>query len=354
MNLKKKLILIGVSALSIFTLAACSSKDNEDIATMKGGKITVQDFYNQAKSQSANQQLVQQMIIYKVMENAYGDKVSDKKVDAEYKKQAKQYGDQFSSLLKQSGYTKDTYKTLIKQNLAYQAALDANMKITDKDLKTAWESFHPEVEAQIIVAASKDDATKALDRVNGGEDFGTVAKDVSEDTATKKDGGKIKFDSQSTDVPSDVQQAAFKLEDGKVSDVIESNNGYSTSYYIVKMVKNKAKGNSMDPYKKELKTIAQENKRQDSTFVQSVIKKELEKANVKIKDDAFKNVLSDFLGTKSSSSGAATNNSTAATSSTAATESSSAATESTSSTATTESTAASSTAASTTESSSAE
>ena len=47
--MKKKLILAAVSALSVLTLAACSGSSSNEIATMKGGKITVEDFYEQAK-----------------------------------------------------------------------------------------------------------------------------------------------------------------------------------------------------------------------------------------------------------------------------------------------------------------
>lgn len=68
----------------------------------------------------------------------------------------------------------------------------------------------------------------------------------------------MKFDSTTTTVPAEVKEAAFKLKDGQVSDVITSTNAstYTTEYYVVKMVKNQNKGNDMDKYKKELKEIA--------------------------------------------------------------------------------------------------
>ena len=75
---KKSIILAATSALAVLTLAACSGDTNKDIATMKGGTITVSDFYDEAKLESSNQSLVQRMIIYKVFNNKYGDKVTDK------------------------------------------------------------------------------------------------------------------------------------------------------------------------------------------------------------------------------------------------------------------------------------
>ena len=269
---------------------------------MNGGKITVEDFYNEAKKEQSNQSLVRNMIIYKVFENAYGDKVTDKQIDKEYKKQEKQLGDSFESQLQSAGYTKKSYKEYLKQSLAFQEGLKAHVKITDKDIKAAWDSFHPEVTARIILASSEDEAKEIKKQLDDKGDFAKIAKEKSQDSTTKKDGGEIKFDSQSTTVPSEVKEAAFKLKDGEVSDVITAmdSSTYQSSYYIVKMEKNSSKGNDMDKYKKELKQIAEDTKMADQTFSSEVISKELKKANVKIKDDSFENILSDFLTTNSS------------------------------------------------------
>jgi foldase protein PrsA len=303
--MKKKLILAAAGMFSVFALAACSS-GSQDIASMKGSTITVDDFYNQVKSQQSSQQTVQTMIIYKVFEDKYGKDVSDKDVQAEYdksSKNAKDQGQDFSEQLKQNGYTEKSFKALIKQSLAYKAGIKSHIKITDEDLKTAWASFHPEVEAQIIQASSEDDAKAIKKELDNGGDFTKIAKEKSIDETTKKDGGKVKFDSQSETIPAQVQEAAFKLKDGKVSDPIQATDstGYQTTFYIVKMVKNKAKGNDMAPYKKELKKIAETNKENDPEFVNKVISDELKAANVKIKDDAFKDVLASFMQTEDSS-----------------------------------------------------
>lgn len=300
--MKKKILLATAGLLSVIVLGACSGSSNQDIATMKGGKITVEDFYTEAKKEQTNQSLVRNMIIYKVFENAYGDKVTDKQIDKEYNKQAKQLGDSFESQLKSAGYTKKSYKEYLKQSLAFQEGLKAHVKITDKDIKAAWDSFHPEVTARIILASSEDEAKEIKKQLDDKGDFAKIAKEKSQDSTTKEDGGKVKFDSQSTTVPTEVKEAAFKLKDGEVSDVVTAmdSSTYQSSYYIVKMEKTSSKGNDMDKYKKELKQIAEDTKMADQTFSSEVISKELKKANVKIKDDSFENILSDFLTTNSS------------------------------------------------------
>ncbi|MCA5012044.1 MULTISPECIES: peptidylprolyl isomerase [unclassified Enterococcus] len=303
--MKKKLILAAAGLFSVFALAACSSGSKE-IATMKGGTITVDDFYNQVKTSQQSQQDVRNMIIYKVFEEKYGKDVSDKEVQKTYddaKKSAKEQGANFEDQLKQAGYTEKSYKQIIRQNLAYQAGIKAHIKITDEDLKAAWETFHPEVEAQLIQVATEDEAKDIKKQLDDGGDFAKIAKEKSTDTTTKEDGGKVKFDSQSATVPEQVKEAAFKLKDGTVSEPIQATDAttYQSTYYVVKMVKNKEKGNDMAPYKKELKKIAETNKQNDQEFVQKVMSDVLTEANVKIKDDAFKDILAGLIQTENSS-----------------------------------------------------
>ena len=293
--MKKKLILAAAGAMAVFSLAACSS-GSKDIATMKGSTITVDDFYNQIKEQSTSQQEFSQMVIYKVFDEKYGDKVTDKAIQKKFddaKKQVEAQGGKFSDALTQAGLTEKSFKKRLEQTEAMQVGLKDHLKITDEDLKTAWASFH-----------SEDDAKAVKKEITDGGDFAKIAKDKSTDAATKKDGGKIKFDSQSTTVPAEVKEAAFKLKDGEVSEPIAATNAqtYQTTYYVVKMTKNKAKGNDMKPYEKEIKKIAEDTKLADPTFQSKVISDELKAANVKIKDDAFKNALAGYMQTESSSS----------------------------------------------------
>lgn len=302
--MKKKLILAAAGVFSIFALAACTG-GSQDIATMKGGTITVDDFYNQTKTNQQSQQFVQQMIILKVYDQKYGKDVSDKDVQAEfdkYEKIAESQGTKLVDQLKQSGLTEKSFKTQIKQQLAYKAGIKAHIKITDEDLKTAWESFHPEVEAQVIQVATEDEAKEIKKQLDDGGDFAKIAKEKSTDTTTSKDGGKVTFDSQSETVAAAVKEAAFKLKDGEVSAPIQSTDstGYQSNFTIVKMLKNKDKGNDMAPYKKELKKIAETTQENDQAFNQKVTSELLTEANVKIKDDAFKDVLAGFVETKDS------------------------------------------------------
>lgn len=301
--MKKRFLALAI-VLGTGLLSGCTNAGEKTAVSYKGGTISEQEVMDSLKKTQGADSAVQQLIVYQVFENKYGDDVSTKEIDSQYDQTKKQLGDSFDSQLKSAGYTEQTFKDSIKQSLAFQEGLKKHIKLTDEDLKTAWESFHPEVEAQIIQVASEDDAKDVKKAADKGDDFSKLAKDKSTDTTTKEDGGKVKFDSTTTTVPAEVKEAAFKLKDGQVSDVITSTNAstYTTEYYVVKMVKNQNKGNDMDKYKKELKEIATDTKLSDSTFQNKVIGEVLKDANVKIKDKDFENVLSTFTSDSSTAS----------------------------------------------------
>ncbi|NTO72776.1 peptidyl-prolyl cis-trans isomerase [Enterococcus faecium] len=301
--MKKRFLALAI-VLGTGLLSGCTNAGEKTAVSYKGGTISEQEVMDSLKKMQGADSAVQQLIVYQVFEDKYGDDVSTKEIDSQYDQTKKQLGDSFDSQLKSAGYTEQTFKDSIKQSLAFQEGLKKHIKLTDEDLKTAWESFHPEVEAQIIQVASEDDAKDVKKAADKGDDFSKLAKDKSTDTTTKEDGGKVKFDSTTTTVPAEVKEAAFKLKDGQVSDVITSTNAstYTTEYYVVKMVKNQNKGNDMDKYKKELKEIATDTKLSDSTFQNKVIGEVLKDANVKIKDKDFENVLSTFTSDSSTES----------------------------------------------------
>ncbi len=296
--MKKNKILLGmVTVLSVATLAACTGGD-QDLVTMKGGKITVDEFFNDIKELDSTKQELVNAIIYKVAMDGYGKDVSNEDVEAEYKTLEDQYGSQLSELLAQQGFTEKTYKEQIKKYLAYKAMMESHVEITDEALKEAWETFHPEVTASIIYADSEEKIKELEGKLKDGEDFVKLAQEnpvaFAEDNT-----GEIKFDSESQYIPEEVRDAAFKLKDGEQTEVIKSEEqtmyGPVEGFYIVKMIKNQDKGTDMNKYKKELEDIIKNEKLNDPAFTQKVLSDELNKADIKIKDDSLKDILVGYI-----------------------------------------------------------
>ncbi len=155
--MKKRFLALAI-VLGTGLLSGCTNAGEKTAVSYKGGTISEQEVMDSLKKMQGADSAVQQLIVYQVFEDKYGDDVSTKEIDSQYDQTKKQLGDSFDSQLKSAGYTEQTFKDSIKQSLAFQEGLKKHIKLTDEDLKTAWESFHPEVEAQIIQVASEDDA----------------------------------------------------------------------------------------------------------------------------------------------------------------------------------------------------
>ena len=172
--------------------------------------------------------------------------------------------------------------------------------MTDENYKKAYDEYTPEVTAQVIKLDSEDKAKEVLAKAQeSGADFAQLAKDNSTDEKTKANGGEITFDSASTELPDVVKKAAFALNVDGISDV-----------------KKTEKSSNWEDYKEKLKTVILTQKQNDATFVQGVISKELQAANIKVKDQAFQNIFTQYIQsdttTQTTTTSAATESTTTA------------------------------------------
>jgi len=300
-NMKKWFIALAGLLLTV-TLAGCGS---QTVATTNGGKITESAYYSSLKGTSSGKQVLQQMILNKVLEKQYGDKVSKSAVTKQFDKYKSQYGSSFSSVLSQSGMTQSSLKTEIRSNLLLKEAVKDNVTVTDAQLKKQFKSYEPEVSVAHILVSKKSTAqtiikdlksTKSSDMTS---EFTKLAKKYSTDTATKNKGGKLSsFDSTDTSLDSTFKKAAFKLKTGEYTATpVKTQYGY----HVILMLKNPGKG-TINEHKAELKKQIIDNDMNDSTVLHNVVAKVLKKGNVSIKDNDLKNILSDYLSSSSSSS----------------------------------------------------
>jgi len=299
--MKKKFVAGAVTLLSVVTLAACAKGGSDkDIVTMKGDTITVGDFYDEIKHNQGAQQYLFQMTINKVFEKEYGSKVSDKDVEKKVDEQKKQLGEAFNSYLTQQGLTEETNKQQIRSNLLLEYAVDQaiSKELTDEAYKKAFESYTPEITANVIKLDSEEKANEVLASVKAeGADFAQIAKENSTDASTKEKGGEIKFDSGTTTVPTRVKEAASKLDVNGISDVVivPASQNNAGSYYIVKVTKKEEKGSDWKTYEKRLKEILTAGRKNDANFIRSIIAKAMTNANIKVKDDAFKATFNQYM-----------------------------------------------------------
>lgn len=298
-SLKKIAILAGAAAIGLST-AACSSS-SATVVNYKGGKITQDDYYEAMKDTSSGQQTLVSLIIYRTLKQQYGDKVSSKKIDAQYNKYKKQYGSSFSTVLSYSGLTTKSFKQNLATNLYSIAALKDLKKPTDKQEKSWWASYHTKTTVQHIVVAKKSTAQTVISKLKSGTSFATLAKKYSTDTATKKKAGKLAaFDSTDTSLSSTFKNAVWKLKEGEYTTTpVKTSSGYE----VIKVLKTTEKGAyNTKANKKFIDNQLYTKWASNSTVMTKIIGKVLKKADVNIKDKDLKskNLLSSYLNPSSS------------------------------------------------------
>ncbi len=148
-----------------------------------------------------------------------GVSVSDAELDTEMQNIVSSLGGQakFEEQLKLAGQTLEEARSTQRIQMLY-------LKMRDQvvaNLQTA-----EEVHARHILVDSQATAQALLAQIQAGADFGQVARQSSQDTLTRDNGGDLGWFARGTLPAKEVEDAAFTLQPGQVSGVIQSAFGY--------------------------------------------------------------------------------------------------------------------------------
>jgi peptidyl-prolyl cis-trans isomerase C len=88
------------------------------------------------------------------------------------------------------------------------------------------------IHARHILVNSEEEARQILSQLQAGGDFVSLARTYSQDTSTRDTGGDLGFFPRGILTAPEVEAAAFALQPGQFSDVIQSSMGY----HIVQLV----------------------------------------------------------------------------------------------------------------------
>ena len=119
--------------------------------------------------------------------------------------------------MEEVGLTEEQYQRLFETGLLRTKLIDA----VTADLPTEEE----QVWARHILVADEEAANTVIDRLNNGEDFAALAVELSEDTGSGAQGGDLGWFGKGQMVP-EFEAAAFSLEDGEISQPVQSSFGW--------------------------------------------------------------------------------------------------------------------------------
>jgi len=115
------------------------------------------------------------------------------------------------------GLTEKQYRQLFETELLRTKLFDAVTTDTAKEDEQVW--------ARHILVEDEATAKTVLERLKNGEDFATLATELSQDTGSAANGGDLGWFGKGQMVP-EFETAAFALEDGEISEPIQSNFGW--------------------------------------------------------------------------------------------------------------------------------
>ena len=280
------LIFVFLAAYGFYLSSAADkpSKDaatsaNKNAAIVNGKAITMSDY--QAGVDQLNRQISMtgrqpdekemQSLKQRILDNLIGrellkqeaDKRGIKADDAEVNAQldAVKKGttpENFAASLKQMNMTEPALKAYFASQLAVKKLVDKDLAskivVTPEEVKAFYDG-NPDVfktpemvrASHILVkvdkTASAEEKAKALEkikaiqkRIQNGEDFAKVAKEVS-DCPSKDNGGDLNFFQKGQMVPQ-FENAAFSMKPGQTSDIVETEFGY----HIIRLTDKKEAG----------------------------------------------------------------------------------------------------------------
>lgn len=308
--MKKKIILAVVIAT---LLTGCG----KTIPTLQDGKeavvkfgdgsmISIEELYNKMKSSATN--VLMQMVDKKILEEEYEDKLDEAKEYAEnYVSTMKKYlgtddkgvysESQFlTQLQSQTGYTSvEEFQEDMRVNYLQKFAIEDYIKgqLKDKEIEKYYKDeivgdrdvYHiqvvPEVKSTMTDTEKEEANKKALEkakeliaRLKKGESFEDVAKDASDDEATKEKGGSLGFINKGKYGSAEFDKEVYALKVGEFSNTpVKTTNGYEIVY-----VKEEKEKKSMEDVKDEIVDALIDQKLEEDATLSVTAIKELRKS----------------------------------------------------------------------------
>jgi len=192
-------------------------------AAMAGQGLDLESEEGQAKLAQMRRQVLDSMIEQVLIEQVAaqeGMTISEEEVEAAIEESIEEGGGQasFEEWLQISDLTYEDFK----EELRFQLLAQAIFEQVTASVPTTAEQVH----ARHILVDTEEEAQAILTQLQAGEDFVVLARERSQDENTKEAGGDLGFFPRGLLISPEVEEAAFALSPGQISEVVRSQFGY--------------------------------------------------------------------------------------------------------------------------------
>lgn len=313
--MKKGKILFGIALLIsvIFITTGCKEaklKNGEEVAIeINGENITANNLYDELKEKYAENIIVNDIdkkifnVIYK------DDKEIEEQVKEQYDYYASQYGDSFESTLQSYGYEDaKAFKDELRLNIQRTTAINDYIKenISDKEIQKYYDTeVVGDISAKHILIKVKGEtdteglsdeealkkAKDIIKKLDKGEDFTKLAKENSDDTGSKTNGGDLGYFNKGQMVE-EFEKAAFSL---KVNEYTKTPVKTTYGYHIILKTGEKEKASLEDSKATILEKLVAEKKTNDPTLSITALDEVRKNYGLKFKDSSLKKIYNDYI-----------------------------------------------------------
>lgn len=226
----------------LLALAACSGSASGTVATVNGTDISLADVEALSPSSGAvpKDQFVQNLtntIVEEILVDAaaadYGVSFTEEEIDAEAAdietQVVSQTGSDWETFLESQGLTEDAIRHIARQQLAARAVTEGlTADLSDEEVEAAYEERRTALtEACVshVLRETEEEALASKERLDAGEDFGTVAGEDSTDPSAETNAGDLGCSSLSQYDPA-FAEGVMEATIGEPTDPVESSFGF--------------------------------------------------------------------------------------------------------------------------------
>lgn len=252
-----RLPAVALAVLSALLLGACASEGTgsaQAAATVNGDEITIDEVRARVDAVRANPQFAEQMddeeeggdfteqvqaevltglVLSRLLAQGADDlgvEITDEDLEQQRERVVEQVGGEeaFEDLVEESNLTEDDVEAQLRDFALQEAVTDelvAEVDVDEDELREAYEQNYGTAQARHILVETEEAAQQVLGRLEAGEDFGELAREVSTDPSAEQNAGDL-GEFRRGQMDADFSAAVFAADEGEIVGPVQTQFGF--------------------------------------------------------------------------------------------------------------------------------